>query len=114
MNTVSACTTPTAITGLPTPWATLWQYPYAQTNQQPLHLLKDYRYNILEINIAAYSRDADGIAITADSATTPLKRYLLFPSSNGPKRKASSTATGRAPMVNTSLRIPPTPVAAPW
>ena len=31
-----------------------------------------------------------------------------------PKRKLSINAIGRAPIVNTSRRIPPTPVAAPW
>ena len=31
-----------------------------------------------------------------------------------PKRSASRTAIGRAPMVKMSRRIPPTPVAAPW
>jgi hypothetical protein len=31
----------------------------------------------------------------------------------GPKRSESITATGRAPMVKMSRRIPPTPVAAP-
>ena len=31
----------------------------------------------------------------------------------GPKRSESMTASGRAPMVKMSRRIPPTPVAAP-
>src|SRR5207247_2215277 len=31
-----------------------------------------------------------------------------------PKRSESRFAIGRAPMVNTSRRMPPTPVAAPW
>ena len=31
-----------------------------------------------------------------------------------PKRSAFRLAIGRAPMVNTSRRMPPTPVAAPW
>ncbi len=35
------------------------------------------------------------------------------PRSIGPKRSESITATGRAPMVKMSRRIPPTPVAAP-
>ena len=30
-----------------------------------------------------------------------------------PNRSAFNSATGRAPMVNTSRKIPPTPVAAP-
>src|SRR5208337_3469968 len=32
----------------------------------------------------------------------------------GPKRSESITATGRAPMVKMSRRMPPTPVVAPW
>ena len=31
----------------------------------------------------------------------------------GPKRRESITASGRAPMVKMSRRIPPTPVVAP-
>ena len=34
--------------------------------------------------------------------------------SSGPKRSESMTASGRAPMVKMSRRMPPTPVAAPW
>jgi hypothetical protein len=34
-------------------------------------------------------------------------------SSRGPKRSESSEATGRAPIVKMSRRMPPTPVAAP-
>ncbi len=32
----------------------------------------------------------------------------------GPNRNESITATGRAPMVKMSRRMPPTPVVAPW
>ena len=34
--------------------------------------------------------------------------------SGAPKRNRLRQATGRAPMVNTSRKMPPTPVAAPW
>ena len=34
--------------------------------------------------------------------------------SGAPKRRLSSRARGRAPIVKTSRRMPPTPVAAPW
>ena len=34
--------------------------------------------------------------------------------SSEPKRSELSIAIGRAPIVNTSRRMPPTPVAAPW
>ena len=45
-------------------------------------------------------------------------RYLFAGAVRGwlgrPKRSESSDAIGRAPIVNTSRRMPPTPVAAPW
>ena len=34
--------------------------------------------------------------------------------SRAPKRSESRSITGRAPIVKTSRRMPPTPVAAPW
>src|SRR5215217_2986245 len=57
--------------------------------------------------------------------TTPFKRDLLrllilawsvsaFDPLSGPNRSEFIAATGRAPIVKTSRRIPPTPVAAPW
>src|SRR6185312_2921097 len=46
--------------------------------------------------------------------TTPANRYLLRALSSEPNRSELSIAIGRAPIVNTSRRIPPTPVAAPW
>jgi hypothetical protein len=47
-------------------------------------------------------------------STTPATRCRVFGWSGLPKRSAFMLATGRAPMVNTSRRMPPTPVAAPW
>src|ERR671923_633407 len=47
-------------------------------------------------------------------ATTRSSRKRERDDSSSPKRSESSTATGRAPSANTSRRIPPTPVAAPW
>src|SRR5215813_11699030 len=46
--------------------------------------------------------------------TTPFTRKGVRGWSILPKRNASRFATGRAPIVKTSRRIPPTPVAAPW
>ena len=46
--------------------------------------------------------------------TTPSTRCRVRASDGSPNRSASSTAIGRAPIANTSRRIPPTPVAAPW
>jgi hypothetical protein len=47
-------------------------------------------------------------------ATTPSSRWRVLGWRGSPKRSESRIATGRAPIVNTSRRIPPTPVAAPW
>ncbi len=46
--------------------------------------------------------------------TTPETRYRVRGWSGRPKRREFSDAMGRAPMVKTSRRMPPTPVAAPW
>ena len=46
--------------------------------------------------------------------TTPSTRWRVRASDGSPNRRASRTAIGRAPIANTSRRIPPTPVAAPW
>ena len=46
--------------------------------------------------------------------TTPSMSRRLFGSPGSPKRRESRMATGRAPMVKMSRRMPPTPVAAPW
>ncbi len=46
-------------------------------------------------------------------ATTPSNKLIFFLSSNGPNLKAFNIAIGLAPIVKISLKIPPTPVAAP-
>ena len=46
-------------------------------------------------------------------ATTPRTSSGVRGCEGSPKRSESIAATGRAPMVKTSRRIPPTPVAAP-
>ena len=45
---------------------------------------------------------------------TPSAIHRLRGSSRGPNRRGSITAIGLAPMVKISLKMPPTPVAAPW
>src|SRR5687767_4962100 len=47
-------------------------------------------------------------------ATTPFTSHGVLGCDGLPKRKLLRHAIGRAPMVNTSRRMPPTPVAAPW
>ena len=47
-------------------------------------------------------------------ATTPDTSDRVFGCSGSPKLSAFIAAMGRAPMVKTSRRMPPTPVAAPW
>ena len=44
----------------------------------------------------------------------PKTRRLVLGWLGSPKRSAFRSAIGRAPIVNTSRMIPPTPVAAPW
>ena len=46
--------------------------------------------------------------------TTPFARWRERAPSSEPKRRVSSSAIGRAPIVKMSRRMPPTPVAAPW
>ena len=46
--------------------------------------------------------------------TTPSTRCFIRGASSRPKRSEFSDAIGRAPIVKTSRRMPPTPVAAPW
>ena len=46
--------------------------------------------------------------------TTPSRSRRAFASDGSAKRSESRMATGRAPMVKMSRRMPPTPVAAPW
>ena len=45
--------------------------------------------------------------------TTPSMSQRWRASVGSPKKRGSMRATGRAPMVKMSRRIPPTPVAAP-
>ena len=64
----------------------------------------------VEIDLAADRRHADAIAVAAD-AVRPRPRSGAASSgwSGRPKRSALRLATGRAPIVNTSRRMPPTP-----
>ena len=45
--------------------------------------------------------------------TTPSTNQRWRASVSSPKKSGSMTASGRAPIENTSRKIPPTPVAAP-
>jgi hypothetical protein len=47
-------------------------------------------------------------------ATTPSSRYAVLGWAGSPNRSEFIEAIGRAPIVKTSRRMPPTPVAAPW
>ena len=69
----------------------------------------------VELDLAAHRRHAEGIAVAADAGDHAGDEVAgLLDASGAPKRSAFIAATGRAPMVNTSRRMPPTPVAAPW
>ena len=69
----------------------------------------------VEIDLAADRGDADAIAVAADAVDHARDQVAHLRDGPGrPKRSALRLAIGRAPMVKTSRRIPPTPVAAPW
>ena len=70
----------------------------------------------LEVDLAADRGHADRVAVVAD-ARRPRARAgsaSAAEAAGSPKRSESRIAIGRAPIANTSRRIPPTPVAAPW
>ena len=80
----------------------------------------------LELGFAAQVGHAEAVAVAGDAADhafddgvvlgDELALSALRPARSvmGPKRSESMTASGRAPMVKMSRRMPPTPVAAPW
>ncbi len=67
----------------------------------------------VELAFAADRRHADAIAVAADPGDDAGHRCRVRGWSGLPKRSELRIATGRAPIVNTSRRMPPTPVAAP-
>ena len=81
----------------------------------------------LEFRLAAEVGDAEAVAVRGNATDYAFQDGVIFvdfacgarsvrPMSScriGPKRRESMTATGRAPMVKMSRKIPPTPVAAP-
>jgi hypothetical protein len=68
----------------------------------------------VELDLAADGRHAEGIAVAADAGDDAGDQMAGLGWSGAPKRSAFIAAIGRAPMVKTSRRMPPTPVAAPW
>ena len=69
----------------------------------------------VEVGLAGDGGHADAVAVAADAARPrPTPGACVFGCAGSPKRRAFSSAIGRAPMVNTSRMMPPTPVAAPW
>ena len=69
----------------------------------------------VEPGLAADVRQAEAVAVEARCReTTPCTTRAVSGSSMAPKRSASMTATGRAPIEMMSRTMPPTPVAAPW
>jgi hypothetical protein len=67
----------------------------------------------VEGGLAADGRDADAVAVARDAADDAVDEVRMRGASSSPKRSESSEAIGRAPIVKTSRRMPPTPVAAP-
>jgi hypothetical protein len=67
----------------------------------------------VELDFAADRRHAEGIAVAADAGDHAGDEMAGLRDDRAPKRSAFIAAIGRAPMVKTSRRMPPTPVAAP-
>ena len=67
----------------------------------------------VELALAADRRHADAIAVAADPGDDAGEKMAGARVAGLPKRSESRIAIGRAPIVNTSRRMPPTPVAAP-
>ena len=69
----------------------------------------------VEAHRAADRRHAEGIAVAADARDDAGHEVARLGVVGGAEAQAQlSAAIGRAPMVKTSRRMPPTPVAAPW
>ena len=68
----------------------------------------------MEVHLAADRRHAEGIAVAADAGDNAGDEVAGFGMLGRAERSALRQAMGRAPMVKTSRRMPPTPVAAPW
>ena len=83
----------------------------------------------LEFRLAAQVGHAEAVAVAGDAAHHAFDNGVILVALTfscvsvairrlsraiGPKRSESITASGRAPMVKMSRRMPPTPVAAPW
>ena len=62
---------------------------------------------------AAHRRHPEGISVAADAGDHAGHQVPGPGCAGSPKRRKSRQAIGRAPMVNTSRRMPPTPVVAP-
>jgi hypothetical protein len=68
----------------------------------------------VEADLSAHGRHAEGVAVAADAFHDALHEMRGLGVRGSPKDSAFIAAMGRAPMVKTSRRMPPTPVAAPW
>ena len=69
----------------------------------------------VEHDVAGHGRHADAVAVVADALHDTGDEPAHARCRRGcPKRSELSIAIGRAPIVKTSRRMPPTPVAAPW
>ena len=67
----------------------------------------------MEIDLAADRRHAEGIAIAADAGNDAGNEVAGLGMFGRAKAQGIEAAIGRAPMVKTSRRMPPTPVAEP-
>ena len=68
----------------------------------------------VEVDLAADRRHAEGVAVAADAGDHAGDEVARLGMVGRAEAQRVSAAIGRAPMVKTSRRMPPTPVAAPW
>src|SRR6266540_276672 len=67
-----------------------------------------------EIDLAAERGHADAVAVVADPAHHAREQIAIARLVERAEAQAVEQGDGRAPIVKTSRRIPPAPVAAPW
>ncbi len=68
----------------------------------------------VELDLAGHGRHAEGIAVATDAGDDARHQVPGLFMRRIAEAQRVHRRDGRAPMVNTSRRMPPTPVAAPW
>ena len=115
---------PTYMTGLPVPRRlAVEDFVFADEAQRKRVHERIAAVAGLELGFSAEVGHAEAVAVTGDAADHAFDDGVVLcdefrlsaaaQGAIGPKRSESMTASGRAPMVKMSRRMPPTPVAAP-